>query len=226
MTARYALFEIENLRDRFQLASGVPKGVKKHYNISPTQSAPVIVNRNGTPQLELMKWGFIPAGAKDANSVFRYKTFNARSEGIFEKPTWKNAIRSGRCLVPANGFYEWRATKDGKQPFFIRPQDQTLCAFAGLYSSWTDLEGVEHGIFAIITTIANQEMYPVSDRMPVIVRLDDQADWLNLDADDTNAIHKIMRPADDNTLQIDKVGQDINSIKLDKPHLITPLVKA
>ena len=116
------------------------------------------MSRNGTPELELMKWGFIPEGAKDANSVFRYKTFNARAEGIFEKPTWKNAIRSGRCLVPANGFYEWTKTTDGKQPFFLRPNDGTLCAFAGIYSSWTDPEGVEHGMFAITTTVANQEM--------------------------------------------------------------------
>ena len=157
MSSRYALFDTGSLRDRFALASGVPKGVKPHYNISPVQTVPVVVSRDGKNEMELMKWGFIPNGAPNANSVFRYKTFNARSEGIFDKPTWQTAIRSSRCLIPANGFYEWKKTADKKQPFYIHPTDQSTFAFAGLYSTWTDPEGNEWGTCSIVTTNSGAE---------------------------------------------------------------------
>lgn len=220
MSSRYALFEIDKLRDRFATQSGVPKGVKPHYNISPVQSVPVVVSRDGKNEIELMKWGFIPKGAPNANSVFRYKTFSARSEGIFDKPTWQAAIRSTRCLIPANGFYEWKNTASGKHPFFIHAIDQPLFAFAGLYSSWTDPEGKEWGTCSIITTNSGAESDMTPSRLPVIVHPDDEADWLNPEISDINTLYRIMRPYDPDQLEIIKVSDDINSAKIDKPYLI------
>lgn len=220
MSSRYALFDTGSLRDRFTLASGVPKGIKPHYNISPVQSVPVIISRDGKNEVKLMKWGFIPKGAPNANSVFRYKTFSARSEGIFDKPTWQTAIRSSRCLIPANGFYEWKRTASGKQPFYIHPTDQPTFAFAGLYSSWTDPEGKEWGTCSIVTTNSGAESDMTPSRLPVIVHPDDEADWLNPEISDINTLYRIMRPYDPDQLEIIKVSDDINSAKIDKPHLI------
>lgn len=220
MSSRYALFEIDKLRDRFALASGVPKGIKPHYNISPVQSVPVVVSVDGKNEMNLMKWGFIPQGASNANSVFRYKTFNARSEGIFDKPTWQTAIRSTRCLIPANGFYEWKKTSDNKQPFYIHPTDQSVFAFAGLYSSWTDPEGKAWGTCSIVTTNSGSESDATPSRLPVIVHPDDEADWLNPEIDDINVLYRIMRPYDPDKLLAIKVGDDINSAKIDTPRLI------
>jgi putative SOS response-associated peptidase YedK len=220
MSSRYALYEIDKLRDRFALTGGVPKGVKPHYNISPTQLVPVITSRDGNNHMELMKWGFIPKNAANANSVFRYKTFIARSEAIFDKPTWQTAIRTTRCLIPANGFYEWKKTADGKQPFYIQPTDQPVFAFAGLYSSWTDPDGKEWGMCSIVTTNSASESDMIPSRLPVIVHPDDEADWLNPEISDINTLYRIMRPYDLNKLKVMKVGDDINSTKVDTSRLI------
>ena len=220
MSSRYALYEIDKLRDRFTLASGVPKGVKPHYNISATYTIPVIINRDGKNEAELMVWGHVPAGAKDMNSVFRYKTQATRSEGIFDKPTWKHAIRTQRCLIPANGFYEWKRSSDGKHPFYITATDQNLFGFAGVYSSWTDPSGTVHGICALITTRTEATSDLIPSRLPIIVAPEDEADWLNPEIDDINTLYRIMRPYDQNHLRIHKVSDDVNGTKSNSPHLI------
>jgi putative SOS response-associated peptidase YedK len=220
MSSRYTLFKINNLRERFHLEK-MPE-VNRSYNISPTQTASVIVNREGKSTLESMKWGFIPKGAKDTNSVFRYKTFNARSEGIFTKNTYSQAIRHSRCLVPANGFYEWHASADGKKPFYIQSKDQELFAFAGIYSSWTDPAGKEWGMFAIITTDANNDVRDIHDRMPMILQPQDEERWLSA-SDEINMLYDIMRPYPNNSLTAHPVGHDVNGTKIDNPRLISPL---
>lgn len=223
MTSRYALYEIDKISKRFAPDSGVPKGVKPSYNISPTQVVPVIVSRGGVNQIEVMKWGFVPAGAKDTSAVFRYKTFNARSEGIFDKPTWSTAVRSQRCLIPANGFFEWKVSPTGKNPFYIHPADVSLFAFAGLYSAWTDPEGKVWGMCSIVTTNSASESDMMPSRLPVIVHPDDEADWLNPAIGDINSLYKIMRPFSPDLLTITRVDDAINSTKINKPFLINKL---
>lgn len=220
MSSRYALYEIDKLRDRFALASGVPKGVKPHYNISPVQSVPVVVSRDGKNEMERMKWGFISKGAPDTNSVFRYKTFNTRSESIFDKPAQRTAIRMSRCLIPANGFYEWKKTSDGKQPFYITPHDQPLFAFAGIYSSWTDPEGKEWATCSIITVGSDVEDDTAPSRLPIIIRPNDEADWLNPEINDVGVLYRFMTPYPADQLDIIEVGDAINSTKIDTPKLI------
>jgi putative SOS response-associated peptidase YedK len=223
MCGRYALFQIEQLRERFRIANNLPDGLKARYNIGPSQLEPVIVERNGAPQVEVMKWGFIPRWAKDPKSIFRYKTFNARSEGIFDKPIWKKAIRQTRCLVPANGFYEWKDTDNGKQPFFITPSVNPLFSFAGLYGRWQDQTGFEWGTYSIITTQPNKDMSPIHDRMPVILQPDDEATWLDPSVDDTGLLEHLMQPYPDTLLTINEVSRDVNTIKTDEARLITPI---
>lgn len=223
MTARYALYTIDKLRDRFGLTDGVPKGVKPHYNISPVQLVPVVLWRDGRRVMELMKWGFVPKNAPDTNSVFRYKTFIARSEGIFSKPTWQTSVRTTRCLIPANGFYDWKKATGGKQPFYIHPTDQQLFAYAGLYSSWTDADGKQWGTCSIVTTNSATDTDTVPSRLPVIVHPDDESDWLNPEIDDVSTLYRIMRPYDASLLSITKVNDEINSTKIDSPRLIEPV---
>ncbi len=222
MAERYTLFQIENLRDRFQLHKGVPPGVKRSYNISPTQLSAVIVNRDGTNTLERMKWGFIPATAKDANSVFRYKTYLAKSEGIFSKPTWQDSIRQSRCIVPANGYYEWQQTPEGKLPFYIRPSHQELFAFAGVHSSWTDPEGNAWGTFAIVSALHDRGPKKPLQR-PIILNPADEAQWLDPSVSDLNSLYDAMRPTSEDALRIHQVAPDIKSIKAGGEQLITPI---
>ena len=225
MSSQYALYEINKISARFAPEAGVPKGVKPRYNINPAQSVVVIVNRDGVRQIESMKWGFIPAGAKDTNSIFRYKTFNARAEDILNKPTWSKAIRTQRCLIPANGFYEFKTTKTGKSPFYIYLPDQSIFAFAGVYGVWTDADGVDWGMCSIITTNTdtNDDMSP--SRLPVIVRPEDEADWLNSEISDVSSILKVMKLYDLTKIKIIPVSDDVKSSKIDKPYLIERLSK-
>jgi putative SOS response-associated peptidase YedK len=227
MTSRYALYAIDKISKRFAPESGVPKGVRPRYNIGPASLIPVIINRGGVNQITLMKWGFIAAGAKDTNAIFRYKTQIARSEGIFDKPTWANVIRTQRCLIPANGFYEWRnnetVIRRKAEPYYIRPTDQQLFAFAGVYGTWTDPDGTDWDMCAIITTNSGVDSVMTPSRLPVIVHPDDESDWLNPTIGDINSLYKIMRPYDTSALAIIRVSDDINSTKTDNPSLIVPL---
>ncbi len=225
MSSRYTLFQIDQLQERFNIEGGLTAGLKKRYNIAPGQMAPVIVEHMRQPKLELMKWGFIPRLAKDANSVFRYKTFNAQSESIFNKATWKEAVRSRRCLVPTNGFYEWAETSTGKKPYFIRPKDQGLFCMAGIYSSWTDPEGATWGTYSVVTTAANKEMEAIHKRMPVILHPNDEAIWLDPSITDAGILYDFMRPYPNDTLLLNEVSQEISSVKVDNARLMTRLRK-
>lgn len=223
MIERYALYEIENLRDRFRLPGGVPAGVKRNYNISPTQLAPVILVRDGAVVAERMNWGFVTQGAKDMNGVFRYKTFNAKSETVFDKVMWQKSIRHQRCLVPVNGFYEWHVADGQKHPYFIRQKDQSLFALGGIYSSWTDPDGKVHGTFSIVTMDSHSTALHAKTRRPVILSSVDEVLWLNPDVSDMNEIYGCMKQYTDDTLSIVRVGDAVNSPKATGEGLIHPL---
>ena len=219
MAERLALFEIEKLRDWFALPGGVPAGVKKSYNVSPTQLAPVILIRDGKRVMERKMWGFLPATAKDTRSVFRYKTTVAKSVNVFDKPMWQDAIRMQRCLVPVNGYYEWRKTIDGKRPFYVQVKDQPLVALAGMYSTWTDAEGVEHGTFAVITIGDDSH----TGRSPVVIAPENEADWLNPEVADVSSIFVMMQPLSVDALVVHQVTTELKNSKLNTPALLVPV---
>lgn len=212
MISRYALYEIAQLSTRFDISEGLPKGVKPHYNISPTIQAPVIVSKDGTAVVKLMKWGLVAKGAKDTNSVFRYKTYNHASESIFAKHSWELAVREKRCLVPADGFYVLNGSGK-KRAFYAKPRDGVTVAFAGIYSSWQDPEGVVHGTYSIITTEATNEMPDAGVRMPVILDREDEARWLDPTITDTGSIHKMLRPNPSGLLEVFEVSPAVHSPK-------------
>jgi len=220
MIERYTLYEIDKLRDRFDLSGGVPKGVKKRYNILPAQQVPVILQRDSTRVMESMRWGFVSQNAKDTNSIFRYKTFVARTEDIFKTVMWSRSINSRRCLVPVNGFYVWSKSADAKVPYYIQVKDRPLVALAGIYSSWTDSDGVESEMVSIITTRANADVSNVTERLPIIIQPDKEDLWLNADANDVSSLYDIMRVAPHQSLLAHQVSDAVFSKKADGPELI------
>ncbi len=203
MTSQYALYETAKLRDRFQLGSGLPKGVKPNHYIKPTMDAPVVISRDGRPQVELMKWGLVAKGAKDANSVFRYKTYNVPSEKMLSKHSWDTAVRHSRCLVPVNGFYEPKTAADKKQTLFVQFKDQSVFALAGIYSVWETPEGVATGTYSVLTIdTPNQTIAPTTGRIPVIIAAKDEARWLDPAITDVNALYDMIRPYPSHLLQV------------------------
>lgn len=220
MIERYALYETQNLRDRFALPNGVPSGIKQRYNISPAQLAPVVVLRDGNRVMELMQWGFVPQGAKDTNSVFRYKTFNVRSEDVFKRATWEKAIRSQRCVVPVNGYYLWQPTEQGKQPYYVQGRD-SIMALAGMYSTWTTPEGALQAMFTIVTVPSHDELYDYAQRSPVLLDTEEKiVSWLDTTSGDATSIYNNMRMPKPGSLTLHAVGRAVNSVKAEGPQLI------
>ena len=222
MISHYALYTIADLGKRFQLSEGLPKGIKPHYNISPTVSAPIITVNDGSRVVRSMKWGLVAKGAKDTNSVFRYKTYNIPSESVFSRHSWERAIRESRCLIPANGFYELNGSGK-KQAFYVHPEDASLFAFAGVYSSWEDPDGITHGTFSMITINSSDEMPDSSTHMPIIIKPEDEARWLDPTITEANDLYDMLRPYPAGLLSIHEVSAAVHSPKPNKPELIEQL---
>lgn len=225
MTEHYVLHEIKNLTDRFGLTDGLPKGVKPRYNISPSQLASVIIHSEGKTELRMMSWGLVPQGAKDTNAVFRYKTFNTKSEKAFSTPGREVAVRHQRCIIPANGFYLWWKHPGGKDVYYFNSSDQSLMGLAGFYSTWTDPNGQDQQTYTMLTIEANKTIPLPFDRMPVILHADDETKWLDSDIQDFSSLVNIMRPYEGTPLLYHQVSNDISSAKIDTPRLVESIEK-
>lgn len=219
MISRYALYTTADLSTHFNLTDGLPKGIKPHYNISPTVDTPVIFNLEGARTIKPMKWGLVAKGAKDTNSVFRYKTYNIASEKIFSRHSWEQAVRERRCLVPANGFYVLNDSGK-KRAFYVESKGKELISFAGVYSSWEDLEGVTHGTFSVITIEASSEMPAINGRMPIIIKPEDQERWLDPAVNDMASLYDMLRHYPSGQLSVFEVSAAVHSPKPNSPDLI------
>ncbi|UCE59119.1 MAG: SOS response-associated peptidase [Phycisphaerales bacterium] len=157
-------------------------GIHPNDNVAPTQSSPVVRLDQGTGErrLELLRWGLIPSWAKDP--AIGSRMINARAETVATKPSFRSALRHRRCLVVADGFYEWQKVegRKRKQPYHIRLNDGRPFAFAGLWERWERPDGDPLDSFTVITTEPNELLRPVHDRMPVILHAGDYAQWLDL----------------------------------------------
>lgn len=173
MCGRFALHSlIEDLQQHFGLFDEVT--FKPSYNVAPSLNLPVVRLGEEHRHMALCRWGLIPGWS---NSLPKTRPINARAETVAAKPFFRNAFQRHRCLVPANGFYEWKRTPRGKEPFYFRLKDAALFSFAGLWDRWEG-GGDPIDTFAIITTAANDAMRPVHDRMPVILDSDQYNRWL------------------------------------------------
>lgn len=176
---RYTLINSKKMKKRFDVSGTIPE-IKPNYNTSPTQTMPIVVHKDGKNQLLMSIWGLLPIWAV-SNPNFGYKTFNARAENLEESKLWSKPFHETRCLVPAEGYYEWKKLggKD-KQPYYFHLQAKEMFAFAGLYNTWTDKKTDEiRSSFTIVTTDANKAQAPIHDRMPVILDKGEEGVWLD-----------------------------------------------
>lgn len=221
MCGRYTLsVPAETIAQHFGLEA-VPD-LAPRFNIAPTQAAPVVrlSTAHEAPVLEFLRWGLVPAWAKDASGAGRL--INARAETAADKPSFRSALRHRRCLVPADGFYEWRTEGGAKQPYRIARPDGAPFAFAGLWERWT--KGAEPlETFTILTTDANAALRPLHDRMPVILDPADYALWLDPTATDPALVQPLLVPAPDDLLTFDAVSRAVNSVARDDPALVQPI---
>lgn len=168
-----------------------------------------------------MRFGLVPPWAKSLSTG--YTMINAKAETLLDKPTYKGLFRHKRCLVPANGFYEWQKLENGKQPYYFRRKDEAPFSFAGLYTSRKDSEGHELFSFVIITTEPNQTVAKVHDRMPVMLTPKEEKLWLETPADDAESLLHILDSFPDRDMVGYRVTQDVGNVKINSDELIKPL---
>lgn len=199
----------------------MPETLQARFNVAPTQSIPVISN-DQPDALTLYRWGLIPFWAQDTTVGARM--INARSETLHEKRSFKHAYRRRRCLIPANGFYEWKqADGKGKQPYYIHLKDDVLFAFAGLWDQWRSPDGETIRSCTIITAPANAVVAPLHDRMPVMLHKNDYDTWLAQDEMPPDALAPLLRPYDGDAMEAYPVSHAVNSPRNDTPDLINRL---
>lgn len=184
------------------------------YNIAPTQPLAIVRQTlDGTRRFHLVRWGLIPGWVKDPSSFTLL--INARAETAAQKPSFRTAMRHGRCLIPASGFYEWRRTPEGKQPFWIRPREGDIMGFAGLWETWSDPDGGDMDTGAILTIESNRMMSGIHHRMPVILKPDDFGTWLDVANVERRDAEKLLVPAEDDFLVASPVSNRVNKVAND-----------
>lgn len=191
------------------------------YNVAPTQSMPIVRQVLGLGrQMALARWGLIPSWADDP--AIGNRMINARSDTAAEKPSFRSAMRERRCLIPADGFYEWPTIEGRKQPCYIHRRDGQPFAFGGLWERWTrGAEPIES--FTILTTDANQMLQSLHDRMPVVVQPEDFTRWLDPTIREAAKVADLLRPAPNADWEITQVGTLVNSARHDVPECLAPL---
>jgi len=175
-------------------------------------------------QFEMLKWGLVPFWAKDASIGPRL--INARCETIGQKPAYRAAFKSRRCLIPTNGFYEWMKEKEKKQPYLIRLADESLFAFAGLWEHWKGPDGSTIESCTVITTEANDLLRPIHDRMPVIISRKDYDSWLNPEMLCQETFQSLILPYPSHEMVFFPVNPKVNRATYDNPDCIEPVLRA
>ncbi|QQS18052.1 SOS response-associated peptidase [Candidatus Saccharibacteria bacterium] len=207
MCGRYTLdASAEDISRRFGAPARQVK-VSPSYNVSPGQLMPAItLESDGTRAIELMVWGIHRFFGKDKTRVL----INTRAENAFGG-FWRKTVFAQRCLIPATGFYEWKLTKDGKIPYCIRPKDDALYAFAGIWEDWQNDEGQRLRTYSIMTSAANEETKCIHDRMPIVLHRTDEAAWLDVASGSQNAIERLLCPSEDGRFEMYEVGTAVNN---------------
>lgn len=192
------------------------------FNISPTQPIPVIWSEDGR-HFRLMRWGLWPAWVKDVRGFSLL--INARSETVREKPAFKNAIRRRRCLIPADGYYEWKSSEQGKRPYFIHRRDGLPVAFAGLFETWVGPNGEEVDTAAIVTAPASADLAVLHSRVPVTIEPDNFELWLDCRAHDVDEVTALMKAPREGEFAWHEISSRVNHVVNDDPQLILPITE-
>jgi putative SOS response-associated peptidase YedK len=225
MCGRFTLTDPDaDLAVQFNLP-GIPE-LSPRYNVAPTQpvAAVRIAAETTLREMVLLRWGLIPFWAKDLNIGARL--INARSETVAEKPAFRAAFRQRRCLVVADGFYEWQKQNGAKQPYYIRLQDTRPFVFAGLWERWEGPGGNVIESCTLLTTQPNDLLKPLHNRMPVILRPQDYDLWLDHEVQETRTLQPLFHPYPPDAMQVYPVSRWVNSPDNDDPRCIQPLAQA
>lgn len=213
----------EQIKTEFAVESKDSKLFAPRYNVAPSQMIACVLEEASERILSLLKWGLVPAWAKEA--AIGNRMINARAETLTEKPSFREAFQKRRCIVPASGFYEWKKSSGGaKQPFYFYLNKKEVFGFAGLWEEWLDKESGELlESCTIITTEANDVLKPIHDRMPVILKAGDYDQWLDPQTNDTGKLEKLLVPYPAKEMSSHPVSRSVNAPATDSSKLIEPL---
>ncbi len=189
------------------------------YNVAPSRHVPVCrTSVEGKRELNLLRWGLVPHWAKEIND--RYRMINARAETVADKPAFRAPFRQRRCLVPADGYFEWKAGPERKQPYFIHRNDDSPVFLAGLWDRWEKGQDGSLDSFAIVTTSASERLSSVHDRMPVILDPDDHEAWLNPELKNPKDLLSLLKPNPGKELLLTPVSTFVNNPRNDDPRCL------
>lgn len=223
MCGRFSLAILwEQLMEYFQLES-MSFEYMPRYNIAPGQLIPVLVARNGKLHAGQLRWGLIPSWAKDEK--IGYQTINAKAETLSDKPSFASAFERRRCIIPADGFFEWKKNGASKQPYRITLKSGEPLAMAGLYDTWTTPDGNQISSCTIITTEPNSLIADLHNRMPAILRHEDIPQWLDRTQFNRQQLQALLTPYPAEKMQAYAVSPKVGSVKNDTPDLIEPYVE-
>jgi putative SOS response-associated peptidase YedK len=221
MCGRFTLHtSLEELLEYFNIASMDDMEMAYRYNIAPSQDILAIVQGKEGNRAGFLKWGLVPSWAKDPK--MGYNMINARAESIHEKPSFKKLIRRRRCIIAADGFYEWKKEGSQKQPYYIRMKNQQLFSFAGLWDRW-EHDGKILTTCTVITTKANDCMESIHDRMPVILTREAESIWLDRSVEDEALLKPLLIPYDAKEMEAFPVSSRVNHAKVDAADMIQPI---
>jgi putative SOS response-associated peptidase YedK len=214
---------LTEIKDEFDLYE-IQWAWEPSYNIAPGQEVAGVVKNSGN-LLVGMRWGFIPWWAEDES--IGYRMINARAETLAHKRSFSRAFKSQLCLIIADGFYEWQKIEDNKKkiPFYIHLRSNQPFGFAGLYDRWKSKEGTSITSCTIITTMPNELIEPIHNRMPAIIQPENREQWLNKDVQDTEKLMDLLQPYKAEEMEAYEVGMQVNSPKYNRPECIKPAGK-
>lgn len=222
MCGRYTLFsEKEEIEEIFDVDID-DDFFQTSYNIAPgSQNIVVLMPRPNTREAGHYQWGLIPSWAD--NESVGHKMTEARAETLLEKPSYKKPFQRQRCIIPANGFYEWQTIYKEKTPFYVRTLDQDIFGFAGIYEKWTSADGKKViDSYTIISNEANTLLQPLNDRMPVILERKHFESWLDPVNSETEKLINMLKPYPTERMSIYRVSEDVNDPDKNSPSLIQP----
>lgn len=221
---------VSKLVEQFLVEEVKVDDVEANFNVAPTNEImAVAASTEGVRRLGTFKWGLVPTWAKDPSIGNRM--INLRADTVSEKPSFRRLLAKHRCIIPVDGFYEWKDMGKGrkKQPFFIRSRDGTTLALAGLWEAWKDKEAPAEDDSAwlrtctIITTTPNGLLAPIHDRMPVVMPPESWDTWLDRGNTDTDELAALLKPAPDDLLELFPVGTQVNNVRNNGEELVLPL---
>lgn len=220
MCGRYTITEFsEEDADFLELPDGTE--IHPSYNIAPGQNVPVAAaGEDSHRELRMMHWGLIPEWIKDSKK--KMEPINARAETAAEKPFFRNALRQRRCIIPADGFYEWEKSGEAKKPYFIQMKTGRIFGFAGLWEEWLSPLGKKVQSCAILTTSANRLMSPIHDRMPVILHPEDFGLWMDPHIQNPTDIEHLFKPHPSKDMKAHPVSRYVNSPAHNSPRCVEP----